>query len=212
MAFSENDKKAIARFWSERAESNAGRWTSSEMLDFEEDVIEKLFAGRTSLVDLGSGPGLLSRKWVARNIDRRATCVDFEPKFAQNYLEESRVVFINSDVVEYRSNQVFDCATAFGLVTHLDKLQELHLYETLSGLLGPGGVAVVKNSVSIGEAEKVFRGFSISLGSEYVGRYPATCEQLERLKQHFREVEPIPYPKKFKRFMDTEDLMFVCKR
>jgi SAM-dependent methyltransferase len=211
MAFSDKDRQSIARFWSERAHLKAGRWTSPDMLQYEENVIEKLFSGCSSLVDLGSGPGLLSRKWVAKNIHRSATCVDFEPKFEQNYLEERRVVFVHSDVVEYRSSQVFDCATAFGLVTYLDAAQELRFYENLQNLLRPGGVAVVKNSVSIGDTEKVFRGYSTSLGSEYVGRYPATKEQLGRLASYFSEVEIVPYPKDFKRFEDTEDLMFVCK-
>lgn len=212
MALNAKDKQTIARFWSERADRKSGRWTTGEMFEFEEEVTEKLLSDCSSLLDLGSGTGLFSKKWVSKNSERRATCVDFETKFAQSYVDDGRVNFVCSSAFKYRSSQVFDCAIAFGLVTHLDATEELLLYQNLSDLIRPGGVAIVKNSVSTAETEKVFRGYSIQLGADYVGRYPSANEQLERLLLHFSEVETVPYPKKFKRFEGTEDLMFVCRK
>lgn len=199
--------QVIRQFWAEKARSASNRWTSPDMLEFELALLEPLAAQARVVLDLGSGHGDLSRRLCPPG--RRLVAVDWEDGFAAAFSEPHHE-FRTCLVTDFTTDEEFDLALLFGVITCLELEQELQVYDRLAAAVAPGGTAVVKNQCATGE-EFVVDTHSEALGTRYAGRYPALAEQQARLEAVFAEVEPVDYPDQFNPWLNSRHVAFLCR-
>lgn len=201
------DKGVIDQFWTNRSTQGSGRWTDPRMLEFELAMLSPIASRAGRILDLGSGPAVLSQHLL--HDATTLTAVDRYPAFLDQIPDVSCIHKICDDVVRFDYPEHYDLILLFGVVTHLDPEEELAVYAKAARGLLPAGVLAVKNQVARG-AEKQVDGYSEALGCRYVGRYPGVQEQAGRLARHFRRVEPVWYPTEFDAWPDTTHVCFLC--
>jgi cyclopropane fatty-acyl-phospholipid synthase-like methyltransferase len=203
------DKELIRKFWEIQSKSNSNRWTGSQLLQYDIEIVKSLSHSPKSILDLGCGSGELSKSLIP--VDGNLTAVDFEKGFAR-FFAGPNMEFFCSDVASFEIKKEFDLILAFGLVTHLDTQSEKRLYANISKLLGPGGVALVKNQVSLGNEDFVFNGYSEKLKMIYSARYPSLATQAGILEAMFRNVSIHKYPQEHQHQKDTQHVLFSCTK
>ncbi len=201
------DKQVIDQFWSRRAAEGGGRWTEPEMLDYELSLLVPHAADGCRILDLGSGPAVLSMRLLGPST--RLTAVDKFQGFLDGIPPDPRIEAICSDVVDFDYPTAYDLILLFGVVTHLEPAEELVVYDKAARGLADTGVLAVKNQSSRA-AEKRVDGFSETLKCHYVGRYPDIPGQAARLGCFFGKVELRPYPPVFDKWPDTTHVCFLC--
>lgn len=201
------DKRLIDQFWRERAAHKEGRWTDPAMVEYELELLSPYATGNCRILDLGSGPAVLSRKLLGPS--GSLTAVDKYREFLDSIPSDPRISKICSDVLDYEYPASYDLTLLFGVVTHLELNEEVRAYERAAARLSPRGHFVVKNQVSK-TGEKRVDGFSERLKCHYVGRYPAVLDQAARLRRLFRNVVINSYPERFDTWPDTTHAAFIC--
>jgi choline kinase/2-polyprenyl-3-methyl-5-hydroxy-6-metoxy-1,4-benzoquinol methylase len=202
------DRETITSFWTGKAQSGRTRWTSDSFLEFDRRLLEPLLGETTAILDLGSGFGELSRSICPPGGSLLA--VDHEAGFAAAFDDDPRFRFRHADVLDFVAAERFDLALLFGVVTHLDPVDEAALYRHLAAMIHADGVVVVKNQCSDADSFQVDT-FSEELATRYVGRYPSVDEQFRRLHDRFARVELVRYPAELKVHDDTSHVAFVCQ-
>jgi SAM-dependent methyltransferase len=178
-------------------------------LNYDIDLVKSLSPSPKSVLDLGCGSGELSKALIS--IGGHLTAVDFEKGFAR-FFPGPKEEFFCSDVVSFEIEKEFDLILAFGLVTHLDPQSETQLYLNISKMLAPGGIALIKNQVSLGTEDFVFNGYSEKLKVHYSARYPSVATQSERLDPMFEDVSIHMYPQEHQHQKDTHHVLFICSK
>jgi cyclopropane fatty-acyl-phospholipid synthase-like methyltransferase len=209
VVFSSEDQAKIEEFWQGRALGQQTRWTSSEMTSYESKVILALAEKFERVLDLGCGDGSLSR-FIQRSCGSKLTAVDIVKENQRFFSLDQEQFFIHQKATEYHSAQKFDLVLAFGLIPYLSDSQESELYKNVAGMLAKDGYFLVKNQNSNLSQTKIFTGFSPSLGSHYVAKYPSVSEQSSRLSEHFSKVRLVPHPAKFNLHADTRFNLLIC--
>lgn len=207
-SFSLQDLQVIRQFWKSRAKEESNRWTSLDTLEFELSMLQPFCFVEQRILDLGCGAGELSRQLLGAG--GVLTAVDFEENFSRFFKKLKNARFVKSDVTEYIPDGVYDLILFMGVITHLSPRDAEITLSKLSASLGPSGIAVVKNQVSISDQDFIFRGFSDGLGQDYVGRYPSLKSQLSQLQSFFKEVRVIEYPDNLQVHPNTKHYAFIC--
>lgn len=201
------DKRVIDQFWRQRATTGGGRWTDPEMLDYELSMLAPHVGANCHILDLGSGPAVLSTRLLGPSC--HLTAVDKYQSFLDSIPSDSRINTACSDIVDFDYVATYDLILLFGVVTHLEPVEELAVYEKAARGLTDSGVLAVKNQSSRNEEKRV-DGYSESLKCHYVGRYPDIPGQAARLGRFFGKVEIRPYPPEFDKWPDTTHVCFLC--
>ena len=201
------DEEVIRSFWARKAEQASNRWTSQEMMSFELDLVGPLAREGSSILDLGSGHGELSRGISGEG--NRLVAVDWEQRFASSFTSDGQM-FVHSRVNEFEAIESFDLVLLFGVVTCLPLAAEIKTYSIAASALAKSGTLVVKNQCAH-EEEFAVNLFSQALGERYSARYPAFQSQLDRLSDLFGQVDVIKYPQQFNQWENTYHVAFVCK-
>ncbi len=201
----EINEAVVREFWARKARGSDNRWTSSEMLAWEVDLLRSLLPHRpASILDLGCGFGGLARR-VRRPADRLVG-VDQEAEYSRTFTAPEEE-FVLGPAQAFRSAERFDLILLFGVVTYVSPPVERALYEVCRR---HGRVAVIKNQCASGP-EKVINEYSHDLSSQYSARYPNCDKQLTSIRQYFREVEVVVYPQRFQRWPETSHTAFIAR-
>lgn len=202
------DKVTVSRFWEAKAKDGSTRWTGTEMLDFERDLLRPLIGADAVILDLGSGLGELSRSLTPGG--GHLVAVDAEPGMAAGFAGDERFEFETADVSTYRPRVTADVILLFGVVTYLTVEEEGVVYDAMRDSVAADGLVIVKNQCS-DAAEFEVDTDSAELGHRYVGRYPSVDEQRERLMERFGDVEVFTYPPQFKVRSNSTHVAFFCR-
>lgn len=202
-----SNQAVIRAFWKKRAELDSNRWTAPELLEFELELLKSINPSPSSILDLGSGHGELSRSYAAGTAN--ITAVDFEDRFRKAFLEKN-TTFVKCNVTQFETDRTWEIVLLMGVVPYLTGKEASDVYERISRMISDGGAAVIKHQVSAA-AEKIFDGYSEELGKDYWARYPSMEAELRSLRRFFHIVTPITYPDRFQRWPDTKHVAFVCK-
>ena len=196
-------------FWQGRAAATdrSIRWTDAQMLELDVALVGKVIGRGASLLDLGCGTGDV----FLGVLDRlsHVTAVDMIPAFLERLPDDPRIEPVVSEIVAFEPTRTYDAAIMFGVVTHLTEADECAAYALLRASV-PDGTVVVKNQCGR-TADVLVDGHSAAFGGRYVGRYPAVEAQAARLREHFAQVEVLPYPEAVNRWPNTVHAAFVCR-
>ena len=127
--------KAYDRAVEQRDKADISRWKKKERKKF----LRLLRAeGKTSLVDIGSGPGIHAMYFHVQGI--RATCVDLSPAMVARCKEKGLEAY-QSDMMELASlGRVFDAAFAMNSLLHQPRTQLPVALTAIRDILIPDGL------------------------------------------------------------------------
>jgi 2-polyprenyl-3-methyl-5-hydroxy-6-metoxy-1,4-benzoquinol methylase len=205
------NRAVIDRFWEIKSKNSDNRWNGEGFLQYELDFLNCLSFSKNSrnILDLGSGHGKLSRKFVKEN--DKLIAVDYQKNYEKSFSDKPNHNFSLGKVQDFKSDEKFDLILMFGVVTYLSNADELKVYSSISGMLKNDGYAIIKNQCADFETF-YFEGYSTKLSLDYCGKYQTVKEQRLKLNTYFRSVSVIVYPTSFKAHADTSHVMFVCRK
>jgi len=181
------------------------------MLEFEREMLMGFIPNTPlDILDLGCGFGELSSSLI-RDSQDFVMGVDFQRYSPNKYENLPNAEFVHSELQAFETERMFDVVLLFGVVTHLDLVEEIELYKKVKSLLNQGGLFLVKNQCAF-DQEKVVNTFSEKLEIDYSGRYPKLEDQQLRLSRLFDVISTNQYPDDFQEHEDTKHILFTCKK
>ena len=141
----------------------AGRWrsmekpsnaTSGDQRGVVLAVVEAHAPSR--FLDLGCGPGAMTRRMVHMGPETAVTCLDSSDVM----VERSRGAmdghagacqFVVADLMDDWTDEVgrFDCVTALNVIHHLEDVDKRAVFERVAQVLEPGGLFLLNDRVAI---------------------------------------------------------------
>lgn len=204
------NKAIINEFWHRTSLKDSNRWTSSKILDFEYTYLAEIIGNFKSMdiLDLGCGSGDLSRRIMKK--EDTLVAVDYISNYARFYNEEDNQYFKTQNLLEFSTKKQFDLILLFGVVTHLELTEETEMYKKIKLWLRKGGLAVIKNQVSLTQ-ELVVNEYSTNLEFDYSARYPSLESQTKIINQIFGNCRVLTYPEQFNTFKNTIHVSYVIE-
>ncbi|MFT4284641.1 MAG: class I SAM-dependent methyltransferase [Protaetiibacter sp.] len=203
------DKDVVGEFWRARADRGTTRWTGDGMLETDVALASRFVGPGARILDLGSGFGELSRTICPP--DGEVLAVDAVAGMSAGFEGDERFAFVAHDVLGFRTDRRFDIVLLFGVVNYLEIDEVERIAQTISEVLVPGGVAIVKNQCADGEAFEVDVDFQGS-GQRYVAWYPDVATEKHALMAAFPSVEVVPYPPELKAHDNSTHVAFICRK
>lgn len=119
----------------------------------EPEILEKIadIAGiseKRSVLDVGCGTGVMFPLYLKRNV-KSLTAVDVSEEMlrvAQKKFPEERISFVQSDIVDFDTDEQFGCVITHNAFPHF--LRQREATEKLKALTSPGGTLTVAHSIS----------------------------------------------------------------
>ena len=204
----ELNKPLIRSFWKRRSIEVSNRWTKDNFLNFENAYLTQRRPQSSKpikILDLGSGSGELSKG--LQKVGDTLVAVDFEENYSRFFMESEFQFFNPCDVTSFESNEKFDVILLYGVVTHLNEIEENKVYRKILNLLSLSGIAIIKHQVSLA-GDLVINSYSDVLGQDYSARYPSHLTTEIKLNGLFREVEVLEYPNEFNTFNNTKHVAY----
>lgn len=182
---------------------------NTDYSDFDSEFILKYATKQSSILDLGSGSGLIVNKiypYVGSIV-----CIEALESFTQFIHRTKNITIEHCDLFAFKSNQEFDIITAFGVMHYMSEQESIKIYSKYRDFLKPNGIFIIKNQFGIHETVNV-SGYSEEQKQNYYSQYrwiEWEKQTLQDLDFHIVEVCDI-YPKKANRWENTHFYAIVA--
>ncbi len=209
--------KNIEEYYQKMAESitdpKATRNNAKDFTEFDVNLMRR-FAGKTkTLLDLGSGTGLLINNLI--NDYKQITAVEKYPNFSKFITKTPKIKLITNDLLKLESieSNKFDVVSLFGVMNFFSSEEAKYLYTQVATYLNEGGVLVVKNQFGINE-DVIVNGYSEELKTNYYSEYRQVDKEMELLQSiGFHNIEKIDiYPPEYNRWNNTHFYALICTK
>ncbi len=208
--------KNIIEYYNKMAQkitdAKATRNNAKDFSQYDIQLMKTLSEKNKTLLDLGSGTGLLINHLIEdfKNI----TAVEKYPEFSKFIVESDKVNIINDDLLkmELPKNDKFDFISLFGVMNYFDSDEALFLYKKIKGYLKNGGTLVIKNQFGVNE-DVIVNGYSNELETDYYSEYRHIEKEKEMLQGlGFSSIDTIDiYPPEYNRWDNTHFYALVCR-
>lgn len=207
MSQNQLDTDVVKSFWTERANFSSNRWTSGDLVKYENELLLPLTKTAKRIADIGSGTGDLSRELAGT--EKELVAVDFVGKFGSVFDQENHT-FIEAPATNLPPDLgKFEVVLLMGVITYLDDSEENNAYAECARLLADNGTLFLKHQCSSSD-EFIVNGWSDDLGAAYSARYPSFEAELEKLQQLFGAIEVVKYPEQFNKWDTSFHVAFIC--
>jgi SAM-dependent methyltransferase len=182
---------------------------SSDYSHYDIDFIRNLSDKKESLLDLGSGTGLIVNNLTDDFKD--IVAVELFEEFS-NYINGDNITICNENLIDFFLNDSFGMITMFGTAHYFDEKESLKIFQNVFSMLKNNGIFILKNQFGINKTKTV--NSSKDLGDKYFAQYRFLHYEIERLKKIGFEgvlVHDI-YPSEANRWSDTHFYALVCKK
>jgi SAM-dependent methyltransferase len=182
---------------------------SSDYSHYDIDFIRNFSDKKESLLDLGSGTGLIVNNLTDDFKD--IVAVELFEEFS-NYINGDNITICNENLIDFFLNDSFGMITMFGTAHYFDEKESLKIYQNVFSMLKSNGIFILKNQFGINKTKTV--NSSKDLGDKYFAQYRFLHHEIERLKKIGFEgvfVHDI-YPSEANRWSDTHYYALVCKK
>jgi len=209
--------KNIEEYYQKMAENitdaKATRNNAKDFTEFDVNLMRR-FADRTkTLLDLGSGTGLLINNLI--NDYKQITAVEKYPNFSKFITKTPKIKLITNDLLDLVSieSNNFDVVSLFGVMNYFSNEEAKYLYTQVATYLNKGGVLVVKNQFGINE-DVIVNGYSEELKTNYYSEYRQVDKEMELLRSiGFNNIEKIDiYPPEYNRWDNTHFYALICTK
>jgi SAM-dependent methyltransferase len=190
--------------------------TDAKILKFSNDNTHhdvdfiRLFSKRNqSLLDLGSGTGLIINKLT--NDFKDITAVELFKEFS-DYINGDNIKIHNKNLIDFYIEKKFGIATMFGTAHYFNEKESINIYKNIFSMLDDNSVFILKNQFGVEETKTVTG--SKALGKEYFAQYRFIDYEIKRLKSvGFKNIVVHDiYPAKENKWKDTHFYALVCEK
>ena len=190
--------------------------TDAKILKFSNDNTHhdvdfiRLFSKRNqSLLDLGSGTGLIINKLT--NDFKDITAVELFKEFS-DYISGDNIQIHNENLINFYIEKKFGIATMFGTAHYFNEKESINIYKNIFSMLDEKSVFILKNQFGVEETKTVTG--SKALGKEYFAQYRFIDYEIKRLKSvGFKNIVVHDiYPAEENKWKDTHFYALVCEK
>ena len=188
--------------------------TRNKAKDFSKydiDFIKRFSGADKSLLDLGSGTGLLVNHLTSHF--KEIVAVEKYSEFSKFITNTPNIKVVNSDIIEFETDRCFDLISLFGVMNYFNKEEAICIYKQTISSLEDKGKLIVKNQMGI-DNDIVIDGFSEELQTDYYSEYRHVDKEIALLKSiGFRNIELVDiYPEVYNRWDNTHFYALVCEK
>ncbi|GLY62470.1 methyltransferase [Pectobacterium carotovorum subsp. carotovorum] len=179
---------------------------------FDVDLMKSYASSERSLLDLGSGTGLLVNELVSdyKNI----VAVEKYRQFSDFILVSDNVKVINEDILELKTTELYDVISVFGVMPYFNQEEAKKIYSLITNSLRKSvhSVAVIKHQMGV-DCDVTVNGWSEELNAEYYSEYRYVENEIALLHQAgFTRIDKLDiYPSEFNRWSNTHFYALVCR-
>ena len=182
---------------------------SNDNTHYDVDFIRSFSKGNQSLLDLGSGTGLIINKLT--NDFKDITAVELFEEFS-DYINGDNIQIHNKNLINFCIEKKFEIATMFGTAHYFNEQESLKIYKNIFSMLSDNSVFILKNQFGVKETKTVIG--SEALGKEYFAQYRFIDYEIKRLKSvGFKNIVTHDiYPARENKWSDTHFYALVCEK
>lgn len=176
---------------------------------YDVDLLKRLSGQEKSLLDLGSGTGLLINN-LHENF-KNILAVEKYPEFSR-FIDCSKNIEVkNIDLLQFETSNRFDVISAFGVLNFFSGDETVELYRKIIRAMHPDSIFVLKHQMGIKD-DVVIEGWSDELQCDYYSEYRHVDRERAILREcGFNVDEQLDiYPDEYNRFENTRFFAFVC--
>jgi cyclopropane fatty-acyl-phospholipid synthase-like methyltransferase len=179
--------------------------------DLEIDFLKPYLKPDTSVLDLGSGSGLVVNKLV--KLVGHITAVEKFQNFSQFIEQSGKLELINADIVGFRLHRQFDLVLATGVIQCIERRFIADIYKNVFNMTKAGAHFIAHIHCGL-EQDVIVDRFSEELNTDYYAEYRK--HEWEKQQMHeagFRSVEIHDiFPDWLNKWPNTRHFLFVCKK
>lgn len=177
---------------------------------FDIALVKRFADNNKSLLDLGSGTGLLINNLL--NDFSRIVAVEKYSNFSAFVKKNSRLSIIEQDLNYFDTHEKFDLITIFGVMNFFSSREAQSIYHRARSWISPGGTMIIKHQMGCTEDINI-DGYSEELNTEYYSEYRWFRNEISLIiKAGFKVQEIVDiYPSEFNRWSNTHFYALVCK-
>lgn len=186
---------------------------SSDYSDIDASFILKYADSKSSLLDLGSGTGLIVNK-IYNNV-KNITAVEPFSGFTQYIVSSPKVQIVNTSLSDFipSTNAEYDIITIFAVMHYFNSEEAIQIYTKYLPLLAKRGKLIIKNQFGTTE-DVVVEGYSEEQKSNYYAEYRHIDKEVQFLKIiGYTNIEVVDiYPSECNRWSNTHFYAIVAEK
>ncbi len=182
---------------------------NTDYSDLDSKFILKYANQQSSLLDLGSGSGLIVNRLYP--FVNSITCIECIEPFTQFIHKSKNITIEHCDLLKFESDRKFDIITAFGVMHYMNEQESIKIYSKYREFLKPNGKFIIKNQFGIKETINV-SGYSEEQKRDYYSQYRYIEWEKQTLQDlDFQSIEICDYyPKEANRWENTHFYAIVA--
>lgn len=165
----------------------------------------------TKILDLGSGSGLVINKIN----DKVKHILAVEPfiEFTKFINTNTNITIINKDILNFKTNKLFDLVTMFAVVQYFNQDEIVKIYTKYKNNLKTNGKLIIKGQFGV-EDDVVVSGYSDELKTNYYSQYRHLNKEIDILKKiGYENIEVIDiYPPECNRWKNTHFYAIIAEK
>ncbi len=208
--------KNIIEYYNKMAQkitdAKATRNNAKDFSQYDIQLMKTLADKNKTLLDLGSGTGLLIN-YLDKDF-KSITAIEKYSEFSKFIKKTPNIIVINDDLLkmELSENEKFDFISLFGVMNYFDTEEALLLYKKIKNYLKNDGTLIVKNQFGV-EEDVVVNGYSEELKTNYYSEYRHIEKEKKMLRElGFNSIDTIDiYPPEYNRWDNTHFYALICR-
>ena len=210
-----NNESAL-NFFKNLSEINKEEWAvkfnkTSDHTNYDVNFILKYISADMTILDLGSGTGLIINKLY--NKVKHITAVEPVINFTKHIKKENNLEIINETVFEFVPKIKYDIITFFGVMQYFNEEEAIEIYKKYFIYVKEGGKILIKNQFGI-HSDVIVDGYSEEMKTKYYSCYRYIEKEVNILKDiGFKKIETVDiYPPKCNRWENTHFYAIVAEK
>jgi len=209
------NKKAFD-FWSSKAENTTDAKDLklnpiNDHTQMDADFILKYADKTTSILDLGTGTGLIVNK-IYDKIGK-ITCVEPFEGFTKYIARSENIKVEHQTLMGFEPSETFDLITVFGVMHYFNEKESIEIYKKYFPALKKGGRLIVKNQFGVSE-DVIVDGYSEEQKTDYFASYRHIDKEVKILETiGYKNLEVVDiYPPECNRWENTHFYAIVGEK
>lgn len=174
----------------------------TDYTQIDSDFIMRYANKNTSLLDIGTGTGLIVNKIF--NKIREIYCIEPYSEFTKFIIKSNNVFIFNKNFFDFQTDKAFDLITIFGTMHYVNENEAVEIYKKSYSLLKKNGHIIIKNQFGVDEDVNI-SGYSEEQKTNYYAQYRYINKEINILKEiGFKNIEKFDiYPPEANRWDNT---------
>lgn len=184
---------------------------NTDFTDIDADLILGYANYDTSILDIGTGTGLIVNKIYDKV--KSINCLEPFKEFTQYIVKSPNISIINDSIFEFKTNKQFDLITIFGSMHYFNREEAEKIYNIVYPLLNKGGKLIIKNQFGVDE-DVIVSGYSEEQKTNYFASYRHINKEVALLESlGYKNTEVIDiYPPEANRWDNTHFYAIVASK